>query len=388
MKIAPDNKPNIMVSAGEASSDMHAAHALQALQESGFDFDCFGMGAGKLQNCGMELIVDCRELAVIGIVDVLINYPRFVKRLNLLKAALKNRQPDLLVIVDYPDFNLKLAAAAQSLNIPVLFYISPQVWAWRSGRVKKIGQRIDHMAVLFPFEVPFYEQENIPVSYVGHPLIDQIDCDASVAEARSILNKPLSKPTVALLPGSRNGELLRNLPCMLETADLIAQQKPDCQFLLPCAPTLNRTEVEKALSNCELDITVIESNTQLAVRAADAVVTASGTATLEVALLGTPMTIVYIINNINYAIMKRLIQVEHIGLVNIVSGKPIVKEFVQEAAQAENIATEVLRLLDDKHYRALMIEELGVVKEKMGDGGASANVADLIRKMLKNSAQR
>ena len=378
-------KPTLMVSAGEASSDMHAAHALVALQHTGLEFDSFGMGAGQLLAAGTELLVDCRELAVIGIVDVLINYPRFVKRLNVLKRALHERRPDLLLIVDYPDFNLKLAAEARKLGIPVLFYISPQVWAWRSKRVTKIGKLVDHMAVLFPFEVPFYENANIPVTYVGHPLIDQIDCQATVDDACSLLGLDADKPIVALLPGSRNGELSRNLPCMLQTAELIARAKPDCQFILPTAPTLERHTVEEALKNSSVPVSVIEANTQLAVRAANAVITASGTATLEVALLGTPMAIVYIVNKINYAIMSRLIQIDNIGLVNIVSGKTIVKEFVQDAARADAISTEILRLLDDKQYRNEMLDELAIVKEKMGEGGASDNVATLIAEMLNSS---
>ncbi|MEE9334721.1 MAG: lipid-A-disaccharide synthase [Granulosicoccaceae bacterium] len=378
----PNPKPTLMVSAGEASSDMHAAHALLALQKTGLEFDSLGMGAGQLFAAGMDPLVDCRELAVIGIVDVLINYPRFVKRLNVLKRALNERRPDLLLIVDYPDFNLKLAAEARKLGIPVLFYISPQVWAWRSKRVTKIGNLVDHMAVLFPFEVPFYENANIPVTYVGHPLIDQINCDASVDDACAQLNLDASRPVVALLPGSRNGELSRNLPCMLQTAERIARVKPDCQFILPTAATLKRQAVDEALLNSSVPVSVIEANTQLAVRAANAVVTASGTATLEVALLGTPMAIVYIINKINYAIMSRLIQIDNIGLVNIVSGKLIVKEFVQDAAQPVAIASEILRLLDDNQYREEMLRELALVKQKMGEGGASGNVALLITDML------
>jgi len=242
----------------------------------------------------------------------------------------------LLIIVDYPDFNLKLAAFAKQLGVPVLFYISPQVWAWRSKRVTKIGKRVDHMAVIFPFEVPFYENANIPVSYVGHPLIDQINCESSKNDACKALKLDSTKPVVALLPGSRNGP-----------------------------------------------VTLVEDQTQLAVRCANAVVTASGTATLEVALLGTPMAIVYIINKINYAIMKRLIQIDNIGLVNIVSGKRIVQEFVQDQAEPSKIAEEILKILDNPPYRDEMVKELAVVKEKMGDGGASENVAGLITEMLR-----
>jgi len=243
------SRPTIMVSAGEASGDIHAAHALQALIDSGVVFDCFGMGADRLKAAGMELTLDCRELAVIGIVDVLINYPRFLRRLATLRQAMKERQPDLLVIVDYPDFNLKLAETAKALGIPVLFYISPQIWAWRKKRIHRIGSLVSHMAVLFPFEVDVYEQENIPVTYVGHPLVDDAKSEFSAGEAREQLKLSLDANLVALLPGSRNGELKRNLPVMLETAVLLKKRYPEIQFVLPVAPTLETDTVNDMLEN-------------------------------------------------------------------------------------------------------------------------------------------
>jgi len=195
---------SIMVSAGEASSDAHAAHALDALSNNSVQFESFGMGAGELKKSGTELIVDCRDLAVIGIVDVLLNYHKFVKRLNKLRKEMAVRKPDLLLLVDYPDFNLKLAATAKSLGIPVLFYVSPQVWAWRAGRVPKIGRLVSHMAVLFPFEVEIYEKHNIPVSYVGNPVVADAVSSFSQSEAREALEIDADNPVVTLLPGSRS----------------------------------------------------------------------------------------------------------------------------------------------------------------------------------------
>ena len=367
---------------------MHAAHALSALREQGVNVNSFGMGANKLSEQGMELLLDCRELAVIGIVDVLINYPKFLKRLKLLREALEARKPDLLVIVDYPDFNLKLAATAKALNIPVLFYISPQVWAWRKKRVTMIGQRISHMAVLFPFEVEVYQEANIPVSYVGHPLVDDAKSSYTQTEAQLHFNLDVDKPTVALLPGSRIGELKRNLPAMLETANMIANSITNCQFLIPIAPTLTRAEVE---SICEpfkqlktaTPIQLVESSAYDVMRAADCALCASGTATLETAMLGTPMAIMYRINKLNYFIMKRLIQIDNIGLVNIVADKRIVQEFIQDAAQPHAMAEEIIRLLQDTSYTATMRNELVKVQEKMGSGGASQNVATLIAQLVK-----
>lgn len=375
-------RPTIMISAGEASGDIHAAHALQALRNRGTEFDSFGMGADHLKAAGMELTLDCRDLAVIGIVDVLINYPRFMRRLATLRQTMKDRQPDLLVIVDYPDFNLKLAETARALSIPVLFYISPQIWAWRKKRIHRIGNLVSHMAVLFPFEVDVYEQENIPVTYVGHPLVDDAKSEFTVSQAREHLQLPVNATLVALLPGSRNGELKRNLPVMLETAALLKERYPDVQFVLPVAPTLESATVNEVLEHASINIVVINAQSYNVMRASDAVLSASGTATLETAMLGTPMTIMYVINALNYWIMNRLIQIDNIGLVNIVAGKRICQEFVQDECDPKAIATELEKCLFDNNYKQTMLAELSNVRQKMGTGGASQRVANLIESML------
>lgn len=383
---------NLMISAGEASSDMHAAHAITALRTRGVEFDCFGMGADKLKAAGMELTLDCRELAVIGIVDVLINYPRFMRRLATLRKTMEERRPDLLIIVDYPDFNLKLAETAKELGIPVLFYISPQIWAWRKKRIHRIGQLVSHMAVLFPFEVDVYEKAGIPVTYVGHPLVDDAKSEFTQLEARDHLGiqhnpaigntESAQEKLVALLPGSRNGELKRNLPVMLETAAVLKKNYPNTEFVLPVAPTLERATVDELLKQVSFKVHTVNSQSYHAMRAADAVLSASGTATLETAMLGTPMAVMYVINSINYAIMKRLIQIDDIGLVNIVAGKRICQEFVQERAEPTAMAQELEKCLFDLEYRRTMEAELDIVKEKMGTGGASQRVAELIESLL------
>jgi len=373
-----------MVSAGEASGDIHAAHALQALRKRGVEFDCFGMGADRLKDAGMELTLDCRELAVIGIVDVLINYPRFMRRLAKLRRTLTERRPDLLIIVDYPDFNLKLAETARQLGIPVLFYISPQIWAWRKKRIHRIGSLVSHMAVLFPFEVDVYEQEQIPVTYVGHPLVDDAKSEFTAIQARAHLQLQSDAKLVALLPGSRSGELKRNLPVMLDTAANLLERHPDVQFVLPVAPTLEINAVKQMLEDAALNVAVIEAQSYHTMRAADVALTASGTATLETAMLGTPMVIMYVINAVNYSIMKRLIQIDNIGLVNIVAGKRICQEFVQDECDPKAMATELEKCLFDNNYKQTMLDALSGVRQKMGSGGASQRVAELIESMLPN----
>lgn len=376
-------RPLIMVSAGEASGDQHAAHALKALTQQGVQFDAFGMGANELENAGMEVCVDCRELAVIGLVEVLKNLPALYQRLFHLVALIKARQPDLIVLVDYPEFNLKLAWWVRKLNIPILFYISPQVWAWRTNRVHKIGKRIDHMAVIFPFEVPFYEQAGIPCTYVGHPLIDSAKCHWNKTQARHELSLQPSEHWVALLPGSRNGELHRNLPIMLAGAKRLLETLPNTEFVIPCAPTLDRSAVEALVNSSGLNVTIVDGQICPVLRSADAALTASGTATLETALMGTPMAIVYRVNDLTYKIMSRLIQIDNIGLVNIVANKRIVQEFIQEDASPQAIAHELHQLLTNNSYREQMKKDLAGVKQEMGHGGASAQVAQLMESFLK-----
>jgi len=377
----------IMVSAGEASGDSHAAHALQALADAGQSFKSFGMGAGALQSSGTQLIVDCRDLAVIGIVDVLLNYHKFLKRLKTLRLQMKARKPDLLLLVDYPDFNLKLAETAKELGIPVLFYVSPQVWAWRAGRVPRIGSLVSHMAVLFPFEVPIYEKANVPVTYVGNPVVNDAVSDYTKEQACVHLGINPAQPVVALLPGSRNGELTRHLPVMLETMKLLAADAPDTQFILPVAPTLDASTVKRLIGDEATlgNLTITDEDSRTVMRAANVALVASGTATLECALIGTPMVVMYVVNAINYAIMKRLIRIPDISLVNIVAQQRIVPEYLQHQAIPKDMASDVLSLLRDDARRTQMLTDLGLVKQRMGDGGASERVAQLVLDLTEQS---
>ncbi len=373
-----------MVSAGEASGDAHAAHALAALD---VPYISFGMGASELEAQGTELLVDCRDLAVIGFVDVLMNYHRFLKRLSILRKAMADQKPDLLFLTDFPDFNLKLAETARSLGIPVLFYVSPQLWAWRSGRIHRIGRLVDHMAVLFPFEVRYYTAENIPVTYVGNPVVESAVSEYDLAGAREALGLPSQGPVIGVLPGSRPSELERLLPVMLEAASLLQEKLGELHVVIPKAATLSTTafnrilEDHKTASKRALPITVIEQQSCDVMRASDVVICASGTATLETALIGTPMVLVYKVSALNYAIMKRLIKIPDIGLVNIVAGKRVVPELIQSNATAENIATETETLLNQTEKRHEMIAALNDVKSAMGDGNASLRVADLIKQL-------
>lgn len=370
-----------MISAGEASSDLHAANALKTLQARGVHPQCFGMGGLGLQELGMRLDVDNRELAVIGIVEVLARYPEFKRKLRLLRSLLAEEKPDLLMLVDYPDFNLKLAETAVSLNIPVLYYISPQIWAWRAGRIKRIGRLVSHMAVLFPFETKYYEAEHIPVSYVGHPLMDEVPRDLERADCRFTLDLPHDARVIGLLPGSRRGELNRLLPVLIEAARLLLQRDPTLRFVLPLADALDDALLDAHPALAELPLQVVRRNTHVAITACDAVAVASGTATLEVALLGVPMVILYKVQAVNYAILSRLVRIPHIGLVNIVAERGIVTELIQNEATPDAVCAELTRLLDDPTHADTVRRDLADVSARMGAPGASARVGQLIEQL-------
>ena len=379
---------NIMVSAGEASGDAHAAHALEALQTRGTDFESFGMGASLLQTQGCDLIVDCRELAVIGFIDVVKNYPRFMIRLRKLKAAMKARRPDLLLIVDYPNFNLKLAEYARQLKIPVLFYISPKVWASRPGRVPKIGARISHMAVIFPFEVDIYEKAGIPVSYVGNPVVEDAHSPLTREEACNALDLDSSRPVILLMPGSRKGELERHMSLLMASTEKLANERPNCQFILPLANTIDREWFNQLLESAGANLPsaphlqIVDGQSITAMRAADVALVASGTATLETGLMGTAMVVLYKVSPLNYAIIKRMINIDDVSLVNIVAQRRIVPELIQDDATADNIAAEALLLLNDETRRSQMLHDLAELKLAMGEPGASERVAALIESLV------
>jgi len=380
-------QPRLMISAGEASGDHHAARFIDALKRRGTEPALCGMGGPHLQAAGMELIVDCRDLAIIGIVEVLIHWRRIMRELEKLRARLRSDPPDLLVLVDYPEFNLKLAETAREVGVPVLFYVSPQVWAWRPHRVQRIGGLVDMMAVLFPFEVDFYERAGVPVRYVGHPLVDEIHPSVTEPEARTEFALRDDRPTLGLMPGSRRGEIERLLPILIDTAARVERERGPVNLLLPLAGTLDPELVQARIDASGLDIRLVPGGRAYDVmQICDAIVTASGTATLEIALMGVPMAVIYRVNWLTWQIMRRLMTVDDIALVNIVAGRRIVQEFVQSGARPVAIAREAIRLLDDTAYRARMRGDLSGVAAKMGEGDGPGRMAALIEEMLADAA--
>ncbi|GAB6039886.1 lipid-A-disaccharide synthase [Endothiovibrio diazotrophicus] len=375
-------KKRIMMVAGEASGDDHTAGLALELKRLLPEAEFFGVGGERMRAAGVETLIDISELSVMGLVEVLKHYRRLMGIVERLRQVLRERRPDLLILTDYPEFNLKLAETAKGLGIPVLFYVSPQVWAWRPKRVKKIGARIDRMAVLFPFETAIYEQNGIPVDFVGHPLADHVQVTMSREEARAALGIEGPGPVIGLLPGSRRGEVQRLLPVLIESARQLRERYPDARFPLARASTRAESEFLPLLAEAGLPIELVSGQAQTVMRASDAVITASGTATLEIALVGTPMVIVYKMAPLTFAIMRRMMTIHHVGLANIVSGEEVARELLQDDATPEAIAAEVERILEDDAYRERITAKLGEVRGKLGSSGASRKVATVAARML------
>jgi lipid-A-disaccharide synthase len=375
-----------MLVAGEASGDLHAGNLARDLHRQSPELRLIGMGGPRMAEAGVELLVDSSRLAVVGLWEVLAHYPEIAAALRTLKRSLASERPALLILVDYVEFNLRLAKAAKALGIPVLFYVSPQVWAWRQGRVRKIGKRVDMMAVLFPFEVPFYERWSIPVRYVGHPLLEHVRVERGRDAARRDFGLDLDRPLIGLLPGSRRGELRRLLPLLVQTAQGLHRQRPELQFVLPLAGTLTHADLDELQLDLSL-IHIVDGHSYDVMNACDALAVASGTATLEAALIGTPMTIIYKVAPLTYWLVRRMLTIEHVGLANIVVGRAVARELIQHEAKPEALAEELLRLLEDTDYRSKVRAGLGEVRARLeGSDTPVTDLSTLALSMLRDDA--
>lgn len=372
-----------MIVAGEASGDLHGASLVKEANRLDPSLSFFGIGGPRMREAGVETLVDASQMAVVGLVEVIAHFNVISRAYLTLKRIIASNPPDLLILIDYPDFNLRVAKLAKRAGVRVLYYISPQVWAWRVGRVKKIGRVVDRMAVVFPFEVQFYEREGVPVTFVGHPLVDTVHPTMPRAEAQAMFGLDPAVKTVGLFPGSRTSEITRLLPVILESAQLLKERFPDLQFILPLASSLTMADLAPFLSRSGLDIKVVEGRGYDVMQVCDAIITVSGTVTLEIALIGVPMVIIYRVSPLTYEIGKRLIRVDHIGICNIVAGERMVPELIQHDAKPARIAAEIARMLAEPGYGAAITTKLSAVREKLGSGGGSANAAHLILEMLK-----
>jgi lipid-A-disaccharide synthase len=377
----------VMMVTGEASGDLHGAHLMEAVQRIDPGIQFSGMGGEALKRAGMNLLYHNQSLSVVGITEVFLKLRSIKKTLRGLKQFLELERPDLVILIDFPDFNLRLAKFAHRRGIPVLYYISPQVWAWRPGRVRLIARWVKKMVVFFPFEVPIYKAAGVDVECVGHPLLDVVKPALSKDETAKQVGLDPAKPILGLLPGSRPHELERLLPVLLDTAHLLHQEIPDLQFVIPLAPGLTKTSVSRWMNNAWVPVKLAEGQTYDVMNLSDLLIMASGTATLEAALLEKPMVIIYKVSSLSYWIGRALVRVKHIGLVNLVAGKGVAPELIQKDASPERIAREVLRIFNDATLRQGMTEAMTHVRRNLGEPGAVQRAARIVTSMLENKKE-
>lgn len=371
-----------MLVAGEPSGDAHAAALVQPLRERA-DVELFGATGPLMRNAGVETVVNSDELAIMGIVEVGRVLPKFLRAFRQLKTAAIERAPDAVVLIDWPEFNLRLASALHRRGLKVIYYISPQLWAWRPRRVNKIKRDVDLLLSILPFEVDWYKQHNVEhVAFVGHPLSGEVRARYGREEFCRRNDLDPSRPIVSFLPGSRVKELHRILPPMLDAIEQLHKARPEVQAVVVLAPSRTEAEAHALLSQrSSNNIKLVQQQTREALAASDAAAIASGTATLEAALLETPMVIVYKESSINWHTLGRLITVSHYGLVNLVAGKEIATELMQKDLTAENLTSKLIELLEPEANKS-MRASLHDVAHKLGEPGASSRAAELILKSL------
>ena len=367
----------VMMIAGEASGDLHGAGVVRELKAHRPSLEIYGIGGDNMRDAGMELVEHISAVAFMGFVEVVRHLPVIAAVEKKLARSLVERRPDIVVLIDYPGFNLRFARKAKRLGIRVLYYISPQVWAWNKRRVKKMRGIVDQMKVVFPFEVEIYKREGIDVEFVGHPLVETIVSASTRQEFFALTKFEEGKKLLALLPGSRKQEIERILPTMISAAMRLQQLHP-LQIAIGVAPSLNGDYLRRFIPS-GTNIILVEKRTHDLIRHADAAIVTSGTATLETGWFCTPMVVVYRTSPLTYFIGRMLVDVPHIGLVNIVAGKGVVPEFIQHDMNSKNLVRAVGKILEDHQYAADLRSQLSVIKTKLGGPGASARVAKSIR---------
>ncbi len=369
---------SVMIVAGEASGDQHGAGLVRAMQRRHPALLFYGIGGQALRDAGVRVLVDSAALAVVGLTEVFAKLPDLRRGIRRARHLLHTLRPDLLILIDFPDFNLYLAGVAKKLGIKVLYYISPQIWAWRKGRVNKIRQRVDHMAVILPFEAKFYRRHRVPVTFVGHPILDHgagaVAATGPAAEG---------DPVVGLLPGSRDGEIERHLPVMLEAAKLMQQHLPQLKFVVSLVPTAEdkwRRYVQDRQTHLNLEIH--SNGVKPVFQQSRFLIAASGTVTLEAALACVPMVIMYRVSPLSYWVGRLLIQVKHIGLANLIAGRELIPELIQDEASATRVAETALNMLQTPDRLENIRQQLVGIRDALGGAGASRRAAAIACRLL------
>ena len=376
------NKPCVAIIAGEASGDQHGAKLVKALLKKQPELFFCGIGGPALRQAGVRIVLDAAELTVVGITEVLCKIPGILKGMGVIKKLLKSLKPDLLILIDFPDFNLHIAAGAKKLGIPVLYYISPQIWAWRRGRGKRIGKLVDHMAVILPFEEQFYQEFDVPVTFVGHPLLD----DALPPAGQALKVGVQDPPVIGLVPGSRENEITRLLPVMLEAGDILKQRLKQVKFMISRAVSVDRKLIQNIVNRHPgwENVDLVSDGVERVLERCDGIVAASGTVTLQAAIYGTPPVIIYKVSPVSAWLARILVRVPHVGLVNLVAGRDLAPELLQDDATGDNIARAIQNMLENEDELNQLRRRLIALRDVLGGTGASDRVAELALGMIKN----
>ncbi|MGQ9796624.1 lipid-A-disaccharide synthase [Desulfosoma sp.] len=366
----------ILVSAGEASGDLHGSRLVTALRTRNPWVHVDAMGGPQLRAAGAHLLVDYRDLALIGVREVFSKVRLFYRALRDLRRYLQRQRPHLVILIDFPDFNFLLGRMARSLGLKVFYYISPQVWAWRSGRIRSLKRFVDAMAVILPFEEAFYEQRGMTVRFVGHPLVDEVCGVEDAATCRRFLGVH-QEPVICLLPGSRSGEIKTFLPILVKAAERVRQDFPSAEVVLPVAPGLDRHNVSAMLKGSSTPVRCVFQDTYRAIRASQVALAVSGTVTLEAALLGTPLVVVYKVSTVEYHVARHILRVPYIALPNLIVGRRVCPELLQHEAEPERLAQEAMLLLKHPERAAEQRHWFGRLADMLGKPGAAQRAASM-----------
>jgi lipid-A-disaccharide synthase len=365
-----------LIVAGEASGDMHGSGLVRALKKYHPNCEFSGLGGEQMRREGVKTFYDIDRMGAVGIIEVLGDLPHYYKVYRKLSSEIGSGSYDAVILIDYPTLNLRLAKLCKKHSCPALFFISPQVWAWRKGRIKEIQRTVNKMFVIFPFEEDLLKKEGVDAEFMGHPFVETVRTSMSRDEAMAEFSLDSTRKIIGLLPGSRNSELKYLLDIMINSANEIKKYIKGCQFILPVANTLNTEDIKDRINSNALDIKIVEGKSYDVMNCCDFLIIASGSATLEAALLGCPMVIIYKLNCVTYWLARVLVKIKLYGLVNIVAGEEVVPELIQSKATVKNITKEVVTLMNDTGRRENLRSRLLKVRKSLGDPGVLDRVAE------------
>ena len=383
----------VLLSCGEASGELYAAELVRELLARDPEIECFGLGGDRLRKAGAEILVDLKEISVIGLVEVVGKLPALKRAQTTLVAAAAESRPDVAVLIDFSGFNLRFSNRLKSLGIPIVYYVSPQVWAWRRGRLKTISKNVDKMLVILPFEEAFYREAGIAATFVGHPLVDIVRSQEDRSTFLRRVGLDANRPVVALMPGSRPREIELHLPILAGAIQRMKDRRPDLQFVLLKAPTVELAAVAAGLGDASSSVHILSETTYEGLSHADVAIVASGTATVEAALCETPMVVVYRVGGLSYFLGKRMVRVPHYAMVNLIAERSLVPELIQEDMTEERVCFETLNLLENTEAAESMrrgLREVSARLGRLGTGGASRRAAEEVLSVAQQShrAQR